>query len=67
MYSQPSHLRIIHFIYSPFLVVGKYVFVKALYSHSALFTSILDAAIQVITNTSANNLTFLEKEINHGR
>ena len=58
--------HVFSFIYCLFLVVGKFDFIKFLYSYSMLLTSILDAAIKVVRNTSANNLTFLQKDITYG-
>lgn len=58
---QFSHLRLFNITCSPFLVEAKSIFIKRLQNHSALFTSIVDAAIKVLTNTSANNPTFLKK------
>jgi hypothetical protein len=66
MNSLPSHLHAFNCTYSPLLAVGKHVFVKRLHSNSMLFTSIVDAASKVITITSANNPTFLKKEITYG-
>ena len=63
---QFNHLRLFNFICSPFLVEGKFNCIKPLYNHSALFTSIVDAAIKVNTYTSAINPTFLKKEMTYG-
>lgn len=63
---QFNHLRFFNFTCSPFVVEGKINCIEHLHIHSMLFTSIADAAIKVVTNTSVDNLTFLEKEMTYG-